>query len=71
MRGYIEGLCRAAGVPDTAGLADELALLLEGAIVTAQVSQKRRQAAQVAKTAAAALIAQALAEPQGNISQAK
>ncbi len=62
MRRYIEDLCAALAAPDPAGLADELALLLEGAIVTAQVSQKRRRAAEVAKTAAAALIAQAMGE---------
>jgi hypothetical protein len=66
MRGYIEDLCRAAGAPDAAGLADELALLLEGAIVTAQVSQQRPRAAQVAKTAATALIAQALDQRPDN-----
>jgi AcrR family transcriptional regulator len=70
-RGYIEGLCRAAGAPDAAGLADKLALLLEGATVTAQVSQNRQHAAQVAKTAAAALIAQDLSEPQDSASRAK
>ena len=64
MRGYIEQLCREAGVPDPAGLAEELALLLEGAIVTAQVSQERSRAARVAKTAAVALIDQALGSPQ-------
>jgi len=48
-------------VPDPPGLADELAVLFEGAIVTAQVSQSGTRAAQIAKTAAAALIAQATA----------
>ncbi|MEJ2122142.1 MAG: TetR/AcrR family transcriptional regulator [Alphaproteobacteria bacterium] len=38
MRRYIEDLCRQAGAPEPATLAAELALLLEGAIVTAQVS---------------------------------
>ena len=65
MRRYIEDLCVDLGAPDPAGLADELALLLEGATVTAQVSEQRRRAAQVAKTAAAALIAQAMAEDGG------
>ncbi len=62
MRRYIEELCAELPAPDPAALADELALLLEGAIVTAQVSQQRGRAAEVAKTAAAALIAQATAE---------
>ena len=62
MRGYIRELCVQAEVPGEAGLAEELALLLEGAIVTAQVSQDRSHAARVAKSAAAALIDRALAE---------
>lgn len=41
-------------------LADELALLLEGAIVTAQVSEHSRVAAETAKRAATALVDQAL-----------
>lgn len=61
MRGFIHELCLQADVPDPAGLAEELALLLEGAIVTAQVSQDRSRAAQVAKAAAGALIGQAMA----------
>lgn len=60
MRRYIEGQCIALGAPDPAALADELALLLEGATVTAQVSESRTHAARVAKGAAAALIAQAM-----------
>ncbi|MEM7224397.1 MAG: helix-turn-helix domain-containing protein [Pseudomonadota bacterium] len=60
MRGYLEGLCRDAGAPEPAALAEELALLLEGAIVTAQVSQEPGRAARVAKAAAGALIDQAL-----------
>ncbi len=60
MRRFIEDLCREAQVRDPAGLAEELALLLEGAIVTAQVSESGRHAAEVAKTAAAALIDQAM-----------
>lgn len=62
IRRYIEGLCVEAQVPNPADLADELALLFEGAIVTAQVSQSRSRAARVAKTAAAALITQAMTE---------
>jgi AcrR family transcriptional regulator len=60
MRRYIEDQCAAMGAPDPAGLADELALLLEGATVTAQVSQDGARAASVAKTAAAALIDRAM-----------
>ena len=60
MRRYVEDLCREVGAEDPAELAEELALLLEGAIVTAQVSQQRGRAAKIAKTAAKALIAQAL-----------
>ena len=60
MRGYIARLCRELDAPDPEGLAEELALLLEGAIVTAQVSQQRARAAQVAKAAAEALIDRAL-----------
>ena len=59
MRGYIAGLCRELAVRDPGGLADEIAMLLEGAIVTAQVSQSRAHAAQVAKAAAKTLIDQA------------
>lgn len=65
MRRYIEDLCRAAGAEDPPELAEELALLLEGAIVTAQVSEQRTRAARVAKTAATALIAQAMVKPLG------
>ncbi len=36
--GYIRGLAQAAGTPDAEGLARQLMLLTEGAIVTAQVS---------------------------------
>lgn len=61
MRRYLEDLCAEMQAPDPAGLAEELALLLEGAIVTAQVSQAGGRAALVAKTAAGALIAQAMA----------
>ena len=61
VRRYIEDLCAELGAENPAGLADELAMLFEGAIVTAQVSDKREAAAQIAKTAAAALIDQATA----------
>lgn len=66
MRRYIEDLCGELGVPDAPGLAEELALLLEGAIVTAQVSERKNQAAKVAQTAARALIAQASPETGTN-----
>jgi AcrR family transcriptional regulator len=64
-RGFIQELCVEAKAPDAAGLAEELALLFEGATVTAQVSQERSRAAQVAKGAAAALIARAMSKTPG------
>jgi AcrR family transcriptional regulator len=57
MRRYIERLCGELDVPDPAGLAAALALLFEGATVTAQVSGG--EAAVIAKTAAETLISQA------------
>ncbi len=60
MRGFIENLCVEAGASDPVALADELALVLEGAIVTAQVAQDRGQAARIAKSAAEALIDKAI-----------
>jgi AcrR family transcriptional regulator len=65
MRQYIEDLCVDLGAPDPGGLADELAMLLEGATVTAQVSQGGSRAARTAKSAAAALIKQATANAGG------
>jgi len=59
MRAYLRELAAAAGAKDPAALADELALLLEGATVTAQVSGDRR-AAQTAKRIANTIIEQAL-----------
>ena len=59
MRRHVEDLCVELGAADPAGLAEELALLLEGAIVTAQVSGTRERAARVAAAAAAVLIGQA------------
>lgn len=56
MRGYMEQLVRDMGIQDAGRLADELALLLEGAIVTAQISENKGHAGKVAKTAARALI---------------
>lgn len=55
MYGFIKDLCLEAGAKHPAKLADELALLLEGAIVTAQVSHKP-EAAETAKRAAKAII---------------
>ncbi len=59
MRGYIRELCQDAGVKDDEKLAEEIALLVEGAIVTAQVSQ-HSNSAQIAKRAAKVLIKKAL-----------
>ena len=61
MGGYIRELCEEAQAHDPAQLAEELALLLEGAIVTAQVSQQPG-AAQIAKRAATSLISRALSK---------
>lgn len=60
MRRYIESLCIEAGAPDSTVLADELMLLLEGATVTAQVSQNGGRTARVAGRAARALIDSAM-----------
>ena len=62
MRGYLFELASAAGAQDPNALADALALLLEGATVTAQVSGDRR-AAVTAKRIAGSIIDQAL-EPE-------
>lgn len=55
IRAYIKELCDQAGAKHADELADELALLLEGAIVTAQVSNKTG-AARIAKSAATKII---------------
>ncbi len=55
VKGYIRELCQQAGATDPQGLAEELALLLEGATVTAQVSQNAKTA-KIAKRVAKALI---------------
>lgn len=55
MRDFIRELCVQAGAKDADGLADELALLLEGAIVTAQVG-KKPAAADIAKKSALVII---------------
>jgi AcrR family transcriptional regulator len=59
MKGYIRELCEQAGIAGAAKLTEEVALLLEGAIVTAQVSENPK-AAQIAKRAAKVLIAKAI-----------
>ena len=59
MRDYINDLAEEAGALNPQQLADELAILLEGAIVTAQVSQNKN-AAEIAKRVAANLISDAL-----------
>ena len=59
VKGYIQELCRKAGATNPDRLAEELALLLEGAIVTAQVSRNPK-AAQIAKRATKALIEKAV-----------
>ncbi len=60
IRGYIKELCIQAGAKDADGLADELALMLEGAIVTAQVG-KNPEAADIAKKSAQKIITAHLA----------
>lgn len=59
MRSYMEQLCQEAGAANSKELAAELSLLLEGAIVTAQVSQTPN-AAYTAKKVADMLIKGAL-----------
>lgn len=61
MHGFIKTLCVEAGAKNPSALADELALLLEGAIVTAQVSHKP-EAAETAKRAAQAIISAHMAQ---------
>lgn len=61
IRGYIQSICEQAGAKNPATLAEELALLFEGAIVTAQISLDSSRAARIAKTAARALIDQDIA----------
>ena len=59
MRNYIRDLCVQAGAEEPDILADRLALLFEGAVVTAQVSQVQ-EAAKTAKGIARPLIARML-----------
>ena len=58
MRGFIRKLCAEAGLKDPDGLSQKLALLLEGAIVIAQVSETS-DASDIAKATARILIEQA------------
>ena len=59
VKGYIRELCQQAGALQPRELAEELGLLLEGATVTAQISQNPKTA-QIAKRAAKALIDKAI-----------
>jgi AcrR family transcriptional regulator len=59
MREYIRSLCKQAGAPAPDLLADQLSLIIEGATVTAQVSQMK-DAAQTAKSVAVQLMSHAL-----------
>lgn len=59
VRDYVRGIAAQAGAPDAGALADVLSLLLEGAIVSAQVSGQR-DAAKLARRAATLLIKRAL-----------
>lgn len=61
MKGYIRELCEQVGGTYPQKLAEEIALLFEGATVTAQVSQNPK-IAQIAKRAAKTLIDRALGE---------
>jgi AcrR family transcriptional regulator len=56
MRGYIKSLAEKAGIKEVEDLTSELALLLEGSIVTAQVSELNDKAADTAKRIARTLI---------------
>ena len=59
VKGYILSLCEKIGADKPQALAEELSLLLEGATVTAQVSQNPK-AAKIAKRAAKILIDKAM-----------
>jgi AcrR family transcriptional regulator len=59
MRNYIRDLCVQSGAKEPDILADKLALLFEGAVVTSQVSQKP-EAAKTARDIARSLVAQML-----------
>lgn len=62
MRAYLEELAVEAGIPDTHRVAESVAILLEGSIVTAQVSGTPETAA-TARDAAKIIIDNALAQP--------
>ncbi len=55
LKGYIRELCEQAGASNPQGLAEELGMLLEGATVTAQISQNPKTA-RIAKRVAKILI---------------
>ena len=59
MRNYIRDLCIQAGAEEPDVLADRLALIFEGAVVTSQVSQEP-EAAKTAKDIARSLVGQML-----------
>ncbi len=59
MHSYMKSLAEQAGIKEADELASELALLLEGSIVTAQVSEQRDKAAKTAKRVAKTLIDEA------------
>ncbi len=59
MRRYFVHLCREADVADAATLGEEIAMLFEGAIVTAQIS-RQPEVARTAKRAAGILLDRAL-----------
>ena len=63
MKAFVEELVAAAGIPNPAGLAESLSLLLEGAIVTAQVSGQA-ESSQTAKQAARVLINSAMVKAE-------
>ncbi len=69
VKGFIRQLCQKAGAKDSARLAEELALLFEGAIVTAQVSQNPK-AAQIAKRACKTLVIKLFLQRGKNVSGA-
>ena len=56
MRGYIKSLVEQAGIKESEILTNELALVFEGSIVTAQVSELNDKAADTAKRIARTLI---------------
>ena len=60
IRNYIKDLAEQAGVKDATALSNELSILLEGSIVTAQVSGVSEEVADTAKRVASTLIENAL-----------